>query len=69
MKILSSFTHPQVVPNQKFLCSAKYKLRYFDNVGNKAVDFHSYFFLSPYYRSQWLPSAVFCKLFSFYLNS
>ncbi len=31
MKILSSFTHPQVVPNQyEFICSAKHKRRYFE---------------------------------------
>ncbi len=55
MKILSLFIHPQVVSNLfRFLYSAKHKIRYFDNVGNKAVDFHIYFFLSPYYRSQWL---------------
>ncbi len=31
MKILSSFTHPQVVPNlYEFLCSAKHKRRYFE---------------------------------------
>ncbi len=31
MKILSSFTHPQVVPNlYEFLCSAKHKGRYFE---------------------------------------
>ncbi len=31
MKILSSFTHPQVVPNLfEFLCSAEHKGRYFE---------------------------------------
>ncbi len=31
MKILSSFTHPQVVPNlYEFLCSAEHKGRYFE---------------------------------------
>ncbi len=31
MKILSSFTHPQVVPNlYAFLCSAEHKGRYFE---------------------------------------
>ncbi len=31
MKILSSFTHPQVVPNlHEFLCSAEHKGRYFE---------------------------------------
>ncbi len=31
MKILSSFTHPQVVPNlYEYLCSAEYKGRYFE---------------------------------------
>ncbi len=66
MKILTLFIHPQVVSNLfTFLYSAKHKIRYFDNVGNKAVDFHINFFLSPYYRSQWL----FFLLFLFYLNS
>ncbi len=31
MKFLSSFTHPQVVPNlYEFLCSAEHKGRYFE---------------------------------------
>ncbi len=31
MKILSSFTHPQVVPNlYEFICSAEHKGRYFE---------------------------------------
>ncbi len=31
MKILSSFTHPQVVPNlYECLCTAEHKVRYFE---------------------------------------
>jgi len=34
MKILSSFTHPQVVPNpNEFLSSVKQKLRYLEEYG------------------------------------
>ncbi len=76
MKILTLFIHPQVVSNLfTFLYSAKHKIRYFDNVGNMEVNCFvtniikiSYliaFFLSPYYRIQWL----FFLLFLFYLNS
>ncbi len=38
MKILSSFTHPQVVPNlYECLCSAEHKEDILKNVGNKAI--------------------------------
>ncbi len=38
MKILSSFTHPRVVPNlYEFLCSAEHKGRYLKKVCNQAV--------------------------------
>ncbi len=37
MKILSSFTHPQVVPNlYECLCSAEHKGRYFDGCGKQS---------------------------------
>ncbi len=42
MKILSSFTHPQVVPNlYEFLCSAEHKGRYFEErLFWGTIDFH-----------------------------
>ncbi len=75
MKFLSSFTHPQVVPNlYKFISSAKYKRRYFDNVGNKAVEFHSLLFFififffssSILWKSMATLSHVFFKSFFFF---
>ncbi len=50
MKILSSFTHPQVVPSLcEFLCSAEHKGRYSEECGKTepfwgTIDFHSIFF-------------------------
>ncbi len=46
MKILSSFTHPQVVPNlYECLCSAELKGRYSEECGKQSSsDFHSIFF-------------------------
>ncbi len=49
MNILSSFTHPQVVPNQyECLCSAENKGRYSEECGKHqfwgTIDFHSIFF-------------------------
>ncbi len=39
MKILSSFTHPQVVPNlNEFLSSAKHKINILKNACNQTVD-------------------------------
>ncbi len=68
MKILSSFTHPQVVPNlYEFLCSAKHNRRYFEE------SLQPGFFGAPltsivgnikYYGSQWSPrSAMFPTFF------
>ncbi len=38
MKILSSFTHPQVDPNlYECVCSAEHKGRYSEECGNRAV--------------------------------
>ncbi len=38
MKILLSFTHPQVVPNlYKCLCSAEHKGRYFEECGKQSI--------------------------------
>ncbi len=75
MKMLSSFTHPQVVPNlYECLCSAEHKGRYY--VGNimwetewfwGTIDFHSMFF--SYYGSHcctktaWLQT--FFRIYSF----
>ncbi len=50
MKILSSFTHPQVVPNlYECLCSAEHKGRYSEECGKQSssgatIGFHSIFF-------------------------
>jgi len=57
MKILSSFTHPQVVPNlYEFLSFAEHKGRYFENDWNfGTIDFHSIFF---YNGSQWCQTTV-----------
>ncbi len=56
MKILSSFTHPQVVPNlYECLCSAEHKGRYFEEFGKQShcgALLTSMFFFS-YYGSQW----------------
>jgi len=39
MKILSSFTHPQVVPNlYGFICSAEHKGRYLEECFKVGVD-------------------------------
>ncbi len=48
--ILSSFTHPQVVPNlYEYLCSAEHKERYSEECGKQkfwgTIDFYSIFFL------------------------
>jgi len=57
MKILSSFTHPHVVPNlYAFICSAEHRKIFWKNVLIKQIsipiDYHSvYFFLL--YGSQW----------------
>ncbi len=56
MKILSSFIHPQVVPNlYEFLCSAEHKGRYSEECGKQSssgAPLTSIVFFS-YYGSQW----------------
>ncbi len=38
VKLMSSFTHPQEVPNlYEYLCSAEHKGRYFEECGERAV--------------------------------
>ncbi len=55
LKILSSFTHPQVVPNlYEFLCSAEHKGRYSEECGKQSRSGHQYIYLS-YYGSQLCP--------------
>ncbi len=66
MKILSSFTHPQVVPNlYECLCSAEHKGRYSEECGKQqfwgTIDFHSIFF--SYYGSQWCPKTAWLQTF------
>ncbi len=68
MKILSSFTHPQVVPNfYEFLCSAEHKGRFFwrkfvIRLFWGTIDFHSR--KKNYYGSQWCPrTALFPTFF------
>ncbi len=57
MKIRSSFTHPQVVPNlYEFLCSAEHKGRYFEESllpGCFGAPLTSIVGKEKYYGSQW----------------
>ncbi len=58
MKILSSFTHPHVVPNlYECVCSAEHKGRYSEECGKQS----SIFF--PYYGSQWCPKTAWLQTF------
>ncbi len=70
MRILSSFTHTQVVPNlYECICSAEHKGRYSEECGKQSssgapltsIVFHSY------YGSQWCPKQPDYKLSSEYL--
>ncbi len=71
MKILSSFTHPQVVPNlYEFLSSVEYKRRIFWRILvtkqlTVAIDSIAFFSLLSlcYYGSQWLPLTVWWPTF------
>ncbi len=70
MKILSSFTHPQVVPNlYECLCSAEHKGRYSEECGKRqfwgTIDFHSIFF--PTMEVNGAPKQPVYKLSSKYL--
>ncbi len=61
MKILSSFTHPQLVPNlNECLCSAEHKGRYSEECGKQCssgapLTSIVFFFL---YGSQWCPKTA-----------
>ncbi len=62
MKILSSFTHPQVVPNlYEVFVLLNTKEDILKNVGNRAVLGHQYFF--SYYGSQWCPKTAWLQTF------
>ncbi len=68
MKILSSFTHPQVVPNlYECVCFSEHKGRYSEECGKQSSSGSLYFF--SYYGSQWCPKTAwlqtFFKIFSF----
>ncbi len=71
MKILSSFTLPQVVPNlYECLCSAEHKGRYSEECGKTeqfwgTIDFHSIFF--PTMEDNGAPKQPGYKLSSKYL--
>ncbi len=66
MKILSSFTHPQVVPNlYEVLCSAEHKGRYSEEWGKQSssgAPLTSIVFFS-YYGSQWCPKTAWLQTF------
>ncbi len=66
MKILSSFTNPQVIPNlYECLCSAEHKGRYFEECGKQSTSGAPltsivFFF---YYGSQWCPKTAWLQTF------
>ncbi len=66
MKILSSFTHPQVVPNlYECLCSAEHKGRYSEECGKQSssgAPLNSIVFFSSY-GSQWCPKTAWLQTF------
>ncbi len=67
MKILSSFTHPQVVPNlYECLCSAEHKGRYSEECGKQSssgAPLTSIVFFFSYYGSQWCPKTAWLQTF------
>ncbi len=73
MKILSSFTHPQVVPNlYECLCSVEHKGKYSEECGKQSssgAPLTSIVFFFSYYGSQWCPKTArlqtFFKIASF----
>ncbi len=73
MKILSSFTLPQVVPNlYECLCSAQHKGRYSEECGETeqfwgTIDFHSIFFPTMEVKVNGAPKQPGYKLSSEYL--
>ncbi len=66
IKILSSFTHPQVVPNlYECVCSAEHKGRYSEECGKQSssgAPLTSIVFFS-YYGSQWCPKTAWLQTF------
>ncbi len=66
MKIQSSFTHPQVVPNLcECVCSAEHKGRYSEECGKQSSSgaaLTSIVFFS-YYGSQWCPKTAWLQTF------
>jgi len=69
MKILFSFTHPQVVSIlYEFISSAEHKGIHFEECWQPSIWWTLYYFYS-YYGSQWGPSTVwlptFFKMYSF----
>ncbi len=66
MKILSSFSHPPVVPNlYECLCSAEHKGRYSEECGKQSssgAPLTSIVFFS-YYGSQWCPKTTWLQTF------
>ncbi len=66
MKILSSFTHPEVVPDlYTYLCSAEHKGRYSEECGKRSssgAPLTSSVFI-PYYGSQWCPKTAWLQIF------
>ncbi len=68
IKIRSSFTHPQVVPNlYGCLCSAEHKGRYSEECGNQSSSGAPLTIDFSYYGSQWCPKTIGYKLSSKYL--
>ncbi len=66
-KILSSFTHPQVVPNlYECLCSAEHKGRYSEECGKQSsseAPLTSIVFFIFSYGSQWCPKTAWLQTF------
>ncbi len=66
MKMLSSYTHPQVVPNlYECLCSTEHKGRYSEECRKQrssGAPFTSIVFFS-YYESQWSPKTAWLQTF------
>ncbi len=67
MKILSSFTHPQVVPTlYECLCSAEHKERYSKECGKQSrsgAPLTSIVIYFSYYGSQWCPKTALLHTF------
>ncbi len=67
MKIRSSFTHPQVVPNlYECLCSAEHKGRYSEECGKQSsygAPLTSIVYIFSYCGSQWCPKTAWLQTF------